>query len=70
LVLNGGKAMSYRVVSDKDGHWVVNEDTGMRIALLSDYWRAVWLLKALETEGHTVRYAKPAQNTHAVSSSR
>lgn len=65
-----GHDMSYGVMSDKDGHWVVNEDTGTRIALLSDYWRAVWLLKALETEGHTVRYAKPAQDTHAVSSRR
>lgn len=58
--------MSYAVMTDQGGHWIVNESTGTRIALLADYRSAVWLLRALEGDGHTVRYAKPAQNSTAL----
>ena len=57
--------MSYAIRSDKQGHWIVNESTGTVIALMNHHTSAVWLLKALESDGHTVRYAKPAQDSAA-----
>lgn len=61
--------MTFAMYPDTDGYWVINEDTGQRLALFARSDSAICLVQALEHEVQNVFYAQSAKDPAALGQS-
>lgn len=61
--------MTFAMQSDADGFWVINENSGQRLALFARSETAICLVQALEHHVQNASYAESAEDPAALGQS-